>query len=120
MWLYSQSSGRLSRDGALIAVCYSGNGKGLNNPKMQDIHGIGPIPQGLWRIVRWDDQHGDKGPQVAVLEPDGHDAFGRSAFLVHGDNSEMNHTASHGCIIAPRHARDQLRASGEMEIEVTA
>ena len=50
----------------------------------------------------------------------GHDANGRSAFLVHGDNSAGNHSASHGCIILNRIVRDRMRRSGDMGLEVTA
>jgi hypothetical protein len=57
---------------------------------------------------------------VAVLSPVGHDAHGRSSFLIHGDNSLGNHTASHGCIILSRMVREKMRASGDMDLEVVA
>lgn len=116
---YQSQTGEISLDGGGINTGYSGHGAGLNNPEMENVVGVGPIPRGKWHIVRWDDHHAGKGPIVAVLEPVGHDAHGRSAFLIHGDNSAMNHTASHGCIIAARGIREALRASGETELVVS-
>jgi hypothetical protein len=100
------------------ATGYSGHGAGLNNPNLERIKGIGPIPRGKWRIVRWEDHHGELGPQVAILEPDGWDAYDRSLFRIHGDNSLGNYSASNGCISASRAVRDAWRASGEMKFEV--
>lgn len=116
---YDQKTGNISLRATRIGVGYSGHGVGLDNPDKEDMQNIGPIPRGDWKITRWDDHHGDKGPQVAVLSPVGHDAHGRSAFLIHGDNAQLNHTASHGCIIASRVIRDALRASKETELLVT-
>lgn len=96
------------------AVAYSGHGAGLNNPALERVAGVGPIPRGKWKIVRWEDHHGDLGPQVAILAPDGWDAHGRSFFRIHGDDEAMNHSASDGCIIASRAIRDAWRATGEM------
>jgi hypothetical protein len=120
MWFYAQSTGRLSRDGGFEGYGYSGHGTGLNDPGSDAIPDIGPIPRGHWHIERWDEHHGDKGPIVAVLIPVGHEAHGRSAFLIHGDNGLGNHSASHGCIILPRVVREKMRDSGDRDLEVTS
>lgn len=119
MWTYTQLRGQALNNGDLIGIGYSGYGSGKNNPDMESVPDVGPIPRGQWRIVRWDDHHGEKGPQVAVLEPVGHNAHGRSEFLIHGDSSAHPGQASHGCIIMGRDIRDQWRQSGNMEIMVT-
>lgn len=116
---YEQTRGDILIRNTQIGVGYSGFGPGLDNPDMEEVPNVGPIPRGLYDIVRWDDHHGDKGPQVAVLKPHGHNAHGRSAFLIHGDSPEMNHTASHGCIVASKTIRNALRASGETQLKVT-
>lgn len=116
---YAQLTGHIELNNSLLGVGYSGHASGLNNPDDEAIPDIGPIPRGEWRIARWDDHHGDKGPQVAVLEPVEHDAHGRTGFLIHGDNSALDHTASRGCVIAARTIRDALRSSGEMQLFVT-
>lgn len=118
MWTYAQSTGQIAQDGHVVGVGYSGFGDGLDNPDLETMVDEGPIPRGQWRIVRWDDHHAEKGPIVAVLEPVDHDAHGRTEFLIHGDNQDANHTASHGCIIAARSIRESWRLSGDMDLEV--
>jgi hypothetical protein len=115
---YRQSDGDITLDGQSIGAGYSGHGIGFNNPAEEAVHGVGPIPRGQWQIAAWYDNYGPKGPTVARLSPVGHDAHGRSGFLIHGDNSAMDHTASDGCIIASRDIRSRLRASGETLLEV--
>jgi hypothetical protein len=54
------------------------------------------------------------------LEPDaGTDTRGRAGFLIHGDNTAMDHTASHGCIILPRATRLTIDASDVRALVVT-
>lgn len=118
MWTYDSKTGTISQDGINRAIGYSGHGDGLNNPDLESVKSVGPIPRGKWRIVRWDDTHGDKGPVVGVLEPVGHDAHGRTGFLIHGDNALANHSASHGCIIASRPLREWWRLSKDNDLEV--
>lgn len=118
MRTYSQTSGEIRFNTILEGVGYSGYGPGFNNPSAEADPDIGPIPRGMWRIVRWDDVHGEKGPVVAVLEPVGHIAHGRTAFLIHGAHQNDHHDSSHGCIIAGRIIRENWRASGDMDLEV--
>jgi len=42
--------------------------------------------------------------------------FGRSAFLIHGDN--LSHTASHGCVILRRDVRERISASTDRTLVV--
>ena len=117
---YQRSPPQLSIDGLPLigGPLYSGNGDGLNNTALEAEPDVGPIPAGAWQIVEWAAHYEDKGPNVAILAPVGHDACGRSGFLIHGDNSAGNFSASHGCIIAGPSLRDALHASGEIELEV--
>lgn len=110
-YLYVQSTGTLYRpNGSHLADCYSGNGAGLNNPDMQTVKNVGPIPVGLYALGKVDTE---KGPNTIHLNPDPfNDMHGRAGFLVHGDNKAANHTASEGCIIAPPSARSEMVASG--------
>jgi hypothetical protein len=119
-WTYTQLRGQILNSGEFIGTGYSGHGPGKNNPDDEAIPKVGPIPRGKWKIVRWDDHHGELGPQVAVLEPVGHDAHGRTLFRIHGDSSVHPGEASDGCIVASRLIRDQWRASGDTDILVTA
>lgn len=99
-WKYSQSTGQLSRDGRPFAKGYSGRGltaeTGRNNPDLEAKRGYGPIPRGMWRMTGIYDSK-SVGPKAIILEPVGHNAHGRSAFRIHGDNKAGD--ASRGCII---------------------
>ena len=104
-WVYSQSTGRLEHVQANLSFkCYSGKGEGRNNPSLEAVACVGPIPRGNWIMcgIRND---GSKGPFRIVLMPSGHNAHERSAFELHGDNA--THDASEGCIIhSPRVDRE--------------
>ena len=119
-WTYSQSTGQLRYNGKLVDTGYSGAGSsstsGRNNPAMQNVRFHGPIPQGTWSIGRAFD-HKSKGPTVMALTPIGHDAFGRTGFLIHGDN-QKTHAASEGCIILGPTARHQIDKSGDTSLTV--
>ena len=121
-WQYQQSTGNLTDpDGNQVAQGYSGHGPGLDNPAMQDVHMVGPIPQGSWSIGTFFDDPGGKGPIVTHLTPaPGNDAFGRSGFMIHGDNPAANHTASDGCIILARPFRQVISASSDRALVVVA
>jgi hypothetical protein len=102
---YQQSTGILKHDGEEMASGYSGNGSGVNNASMQEVHAFGPIPQGVYTI---EPPHADAqvGPVAMNLIPSPtNEMFGRGDFLIHGDTAAMNHTASHGCIIMPHNVR---------------
>jgi hypothetical protein len=123
-WTYTQSTGELANpDGLIIGIGYSGRFEGLNNPAMQAEHNTGPIPQGKWEIGKFfNDQrpHG-KGPMVCPLIPFPEtETFGRTEFMIHGDNKAGNHTASEGCIILGRYQRDAIAISTDRTIEVIA
>ena len=44
MWTYDQLSGALGKDGQRVATGYSGFGQGKNNPDMENVLDVGPIP----------------------------------------------------------------------------
>lgn len=119
---YSQTTGRMTGEN-LEATGYAGRGYGLNNPAMQNDQFLGPLPQGSYTILA---PHADPkvGPVAMQLVPaPGNEMLGRGDFLIHGDNQQMNHTASEGCIILPHDARVAIGAAvlaGDNQLEVTA
>jgi len=118
MWQYEQESGILSHNGADVAVGYSGAGNGKNNPSMQDVQKIGPIPRGKYTIGEPCDTQ-THGPYVLRLTPDAdNNMCGRSGFLIHGDSKEHPGTASQGCIIVGRHIREQIWESDDNQLVV--
>jgi hypothetical protein len=120
-WTYAQKSGELQQDGNPVATGYSGTGAGMNNPALQNVPKVGPIPRGDWTIVGPPADTADHGPYVLKLNPaDGSETFGRSGFLMHGDSKDHPGCASHGCVILPRTVREQVWNSGDRKLEVLA
>ena len=126
MWSYIQNTGELFRpDGTLIATGYSGgnegkNPEGINNPDMQNIKKVGPLPQGFYtfgEVVL----KSQLGPFVIPLIPDTDNVmFGRSGMYVHGDHDDTHpkQSASEGCIIMPRAVREEMYSSKDRILEV--
>lgn len=121
MFIYQQSTGKLCRDCDYLATGYSGHGVGKNNPAYQQVHDVGPIPQGMWRIASLTIEHTAHGPYVLTLEPaPDTKTFGRSGFLMHGDSILHPGEASLGCIIMPRAIREEVWQSGDTQLSVVA
>jgi Protein of unknown function (DUF2778) len=119
MWTYAQKSGNLLQDGQLVATGYSGFDEGKNNPTMQAVRDVGPIPQGDWTISGPPVNTAEHGPYVLTLIPAAStNTFNRSGFLMYGDAINAPGTASKGCIIMPRDAREQVWNSGDTALEV--
>jgi Protein of unknown function (DUF2778) len=117
-WQYSQSTGRLTHDGRDVGGGYSGHGDdGQNNPTMEAVRNVGPIPRGSYRIGP-QHSHPSKGPVVMGLAPVGHTAHGRTGFLIHGDSVRAPGTASEGCIVLRRNIRQMIADSGDAVLEV--
>lgn len=121
MWTYAQKTGELQQNGKKVGTGYSGFDNGKNNPTMQSVQNVGPIPQGDWTISGPPFNSPDHGPFVLHLTPvDPDQTFGRSAFLMHGDSIKAPGEASRGCIIMPRVVREQVWNSNDRDLEVVA
>lgn len=120
MWKYQQSTGNLTTpSGEVIGQGYSGFPPHVNDPIAEGLEGLGPIPVGEWTIGSFFDDPGGKGPIVTHLTPCvGTDTLGRDEFMIHGDNAQGNHTASHGCVILARPYRMAIRDSGDTSLIV--
>lgn len=114
-WTYDQSDGSLYQNGAYAGQGYSGTGEGRNNPLLQNIVGVGPIPRGEYKIGL-PRKHTTLGPIVMNLDPVGHDALGRTLFRIHGDNTKGD--ASNGCIILSRPLRKWIADSKDRVLYV--
>ena len=112
MFTYEQSTGRfLDSSGNLLAEGYSGKGGGKNNPAMERVPDVGPIPAGLYHINPPIDTI-EHGPFVLTLIPnEWNEMFDRGGFLIHGDSVEHPGEASEGCIVLPRPARERIAES---------
>jgi len=119
-WFYSQKSGLLKHGPNHYESCgYSGAGVCKNGPEFQDLHNLGPIPRGKYTIGEPYDTE-KHGPFVLPLTPHPeNEMFGRFGFLIHGDSVHSPGTASEGCIILPRVARNRIAESDDHDLEVT-
>jgi hypothetical protein len=119
-WTYNQTTGNLTDPtGRLVGSGYSGVGRGLNNPAMQNQQNTGPVPQGAYTVGHaFHDPH--RGPNAMRLAPNpGTQTQGRSGFMIHADNRHHNHTASEGCIILAPQLRDEVARSTDRTLNVT-
>src|SRR5437773_2706162 len=119
MWTYHQCSGELfAADGELVGRGYAGCREGKNNPGMEALSNIGPLPTGIYTL-RPPINTTLHGPYVLWLEPHReNNMFQRGDFGIHGDSIKKPGTASHGCIIMPRSVRVQMWESGDHQLLV--
>jgi type VI secretion system (T6SS) effector TldE1-like protein len=114
--VYHQSTGKVTLDDKEIGQGYSGKGEGKNKPDKEDVKNVGPIPQGLYTIGKAREYK--KMPDCFDLTPDGHDAHGRTEFLIHGDSKTDPGNASEGCIILPPDVRKKIAETGVAKLRV--
>lgn len=119
-YYFVQATGMLyDQDGRFLAQGYSGLGSGKNNPAMQTVEGIGPIPRGTYAVGAPENAR-QLGPDALPLTPDpANEMFGRSGFFIHGDSIEHPGCASHGCVIVPPMQRGRIEAGDELMVVET-
>ena len=121
MYVYSQSTGAMwNAAGGLLGVGYSGHGEGKNNPAMEQVEGVGPIPEGLYSIgPAIEGSH--LGPLALPLIPAKDTrTFGRKGFFIHGDDIADPGCGSHGCICIFEPARKYINDGSEKLLYVQA
>jgi hypothetical protein len=107
--IYNQKNGKLTDSfGHTIAVGYSGNGEGKNNPEMESLSNVGPIPKGKYTLGKPYNSTKVGKFAIPLLPYPENEMYGRSAFMIHGDSIKEPGTASHGCIILQRHIREAI------------
>jgi hypothetical protein len=117
--IYEQKTGILMTDtNDVIGIGYAGNGEGKNNPEMESVHNVGPLPKGKYKIGGpYDSAH--TGKFTLPLEPFPENyMFLRSDFKIHGDSISEPGTASNGCIILPRSVREKINNSVDKILKV--
>ena len=108
---YDPSTGHITDEaGNLLAIGWAGNGEGKNNPAMQNVHNVGPLPYGLYEVAEWEHFHNGLGHDVVALHQIEGETYGRDGFFIHGPaiNSEHYGQESKGCIVVPREGRLKL------------
>lgn len=124
MWVWAIRTGEMFHDGVLWCSGYAGRYTGKNNPDMQDVKDVGPLPCGFY--VMQDARNSTAtGPVTIDLEPDPRNQmFGRAYFRWHGERlAPPPGLASDGCIVSdhdPRVRAAALIAAGDRSLEVVA
>lgn len=123
IWRYEQSTGKLfDPSGIHIYTGYAGgncgqNPEGKNNPLLQQMKSVGPLPVGLYTLGNVVLQS-HLGPFAIPLIPDpANQMYGRGGFYMHGDTTPSGN-ASEGCIIMPRIVRVRVYGSDDRTVEV--
>jgi hypothetical protein len=118
-WTFEQATGDLlDPSGNKVATGYAGRDAGKNNPDMQDVKGIGPLPRGTYYACAPADDRVVGAYAMRLTPSVNNDMFGRNSFFLHGDSVEHPGLASHGCIVFPRALRERFWSSGDHTIEV--
>jgi len=118
---YSQSTGALvDADKGVVAQGWAGNGEGKNNPAMQEVHEVGPLPQGLYDLGPWEQFHPGLGPLVCRLTQVEGETYKRDGFFIHGASMGHYGEESKGCIILPRSQRELVQKTGVTHLQVVA
>ena len=124
MFKYNITTGQmLNPDSTELAIGYSGgncgkNPEGKNNPDMQNVKNIGPIPCGDYTIFKPAFADPVKGPLCMRLIPEvGNNMFNRGGFMIHGDTNPAGN-ASEGCIVLPHNARLIIANSNDNDLQV--
>jgi len=117
-WTYHQRTGILERENTKFTGAYAGKDAGKNNPDMQTVPDVGPLPRGSYRIGH--PRHSTRVGHFAMpLTPlGGTNTFGRSAFYIHGDNPAHIGDSSFGCIVIGLRQRRAIWASGDHRVDV--
>ncbi len=121
MWTFNQSTGEIALDGMPVAMGYSGHGPGKNNPAMQNVKNVGPIPVGLYTIAGLINEDPQCGVYVLILTPDpANKMFGRDGFRWHGDSIIHPGWASDGCIASCLEARREAWQGSDHRLKVVS
>lgn len=117
---YRQTTGEIKYNGQHLGSGWAGNHAGLNNPRMDHVRMVGPLPRGIYTITK-PVMHPRLGPFAMELIPDpSNEMHGRDDFWIHGasQNPKRYHQESMGCIIAMRPLREAIWATGCRHLEV--
>lgn len=107
---YEIASGEFSLSPEAKFIGYAGNGIGKNNAEYCHVRNVGPLPRGMYLMLHRIENH-PTDITIRLRAGEGEETFGRSGFLIHGDSAKAPGTASRGCIILNRAAREYLERS---------
>lgn len=122
MITFDRHTGKLfAENGTLISAgIWAGHGNAANDVTREREIGVGPLPAGIYSIGAARTS-AKLGSFVLDLVPThGTEMYGRSLFRIHGDTvNDVTHSASDGCIIAPKPVRVWINRQADRRIKVT-
>jgi hypothetical protein len=120
-WTYVIPTGQLfGPDHKLVATGWAGHGAGKNNPAMQDAHGVGPLPVGVYLIGKPVDPPNHLGPLAMPLTPAPANVMhNRGDFFMHGASATHLDLSSDGCIMMDRFTRQMVFQSPDKALYVS-
>ena len=112
-------------NGTLFGTGFAGHGDGKNNPDMQGVVGVGPLPIGVYHAVGMREHDPRTGWYTIVLEPEPMTrnyilSLGRNpdTFRIHGDSMDHTGESSDGCMVFDRSTRLDFWKGDDKEIHV--
>jgi RHS repeat-associated protein len=128
LWIYQQSTGNLYSEGnnpsaiTLVGNGYSGAPPFQNNGLMSSVGSLGPIPTGTYWIGSQATYRTNTGlvlqGAMTLTPKEGTWPYGRSGFLIHGDNRNGDRSASQGCVILKPSLRNLIGNSADRILRV--
>jgi hypothetical protein len=89
---------------------------------MQNVGSVGPLPTGRYTIGAQQNNVTGSGHtlrnSMRLTPAPTNDMNGRAGFLIHGDNSKGDQSASEGCMVFKGDIRDQIGNSGDTDLVV--
>ncbi len=118
MFRYEQSTGKMFHNDKPIGACYAGAVGYKNKTEYEGLKNKGPIPRGKWTIGYTYLKHPHLGTYAIALLPNGHNALGRSGFMIHADSVKNPGGASEGCIVCALEVRKYIHTRKTEGLEV--
>ena len=116
-WIYENRTKRFYHDSLKKEwKAYSGKKGFVNNSAFQCVKFTGPIPTGRYRIGKHKKHNIGWGMRLTPIGINNKEMVkicGRDNFLIHGDNTKGNESASKGCIILNKKERLEIVKSGD-------
>ena len=96
-----------------------GHLQGRNNPRLQAVHCIGPLPTGVYRCGSWG-VYPKVGKMACPLTQIAGETYGRDGFFIHGPGEGDPANSSEGCIVVPHDDRLKVMGANPTTVTVTA
>lgn len=96
---------------------YAGHGEGKNNPAMEGVHNIGPLPRGEYRIGPAQ-KHKHLGLAMYLTPKDLHKMLNRGGFFIHLENPAHPGESSEGCPVVSFVLFKLIADSGDHDLKV--